>query len=779
MAGAIIFLLCVLTLSGQDLYRTVTLEEAAARSGADFKPALLGETVRVRGIVQAAPLEAPDAIYLALADTERKSSGFMLVYSGDNKERVEQCKDVRPGTVVEVVGVVSLHAGQAVLKPNELKAVGESALPMPLVLGPMEAAAFRHLGMVVTVEGEIAAYREGTSGDLLDFRGNGETIRVFLPQMNRNQERPLARFQEGDRVRVQGLVSQFCLRPPYNRFFQLLIADGRKVSLVEPRQNLPPQLMLAAVLMILLGILGVWYQQQRVKKQNRLAQRLLGVSEEIYGLNTAREVSDALCAGLLEVVPASSVSVYLYNPSRKVLERIPDPVRSTPHSFHIEECGTAFETAISMAVRSKTVQQSANTAAAEGLKTETGTAQSLLVIPMKCGNEVRGAVVMTGGVGEKLLEETMYVAAQHLANDAGQYFDGIEQWALREQNHRSEKLAVAGQLIHGVITELNAPLERIRDLTAALPESEAMAIHGQVRQASEIVKRIVGVARAEQMDARPIDLRYLFQRLAEEIEEEVRRGQIETELNLGPESVHVLGSQEQLSRVFDNLLLHARAAAAHSLERLLIINLSHIGRNAMIEIEFSGPFGEGEGPDFSGSALGMAISRGLLQSYGGELRFRTLRAGRYRYDVELPSLSASPAEEFTHSLPYGAQRGILTALLVEPEITTQRRMLAIFGDLNHRLIPVANVEEAADIAEKLRFDVVFASARPEGGTWAELFHRIHHRTPHFVLLSESASEPDSDLLTRTASTMLEKPVKEEAIVSLIERLQQGSRPATG
>ncbi|MBZ2183257.1 MAG: GAF domain-containing protein [Bryobacter sp.] len=776
MARAIAFLLCVLTLAAQENYRMVTLEEAGARTGPDFKPALLGETVRVRGIVQADPIEAPDATYLALLDAERKTKGLMLVYSGDNRERAAQGLEAKPGTVVEAVGLVSLHAGQAVIKPTELRVLGQSDLPAAPILDPLTAASFRYLGRELTVEGEIENYQEGSWGDLLNFRGEGSRIRVFLPLLSRGNDRPLKSYRKGDRVRVKGLVSQFCLRPPYNKFFQLLISDASKVSLLEQGQEIQPQMVLQAVVLILFGILGFWYQQQRMKNSNRQAQRLLSAGEEIHGLNTAREVADALRARLIEVIPASRASVYYYNAHRKVLERIPDQSRSTPHSFHIEECGTALEKAIGFAVRTRTLQQFSNTSKGEKLETEKEGGQSVLVIPMKNRNEVRGVLVVVGPTGRTLLGEALLTAAQHLANDAGQYFDGIEQAALREQNHRSEKLAVAGQLIHGVITELNAPLERIRDLTAALPESEATAIHAQVRKASETVKRIVSVARAEQMDARPIDLRYLFQRLAEGMEEEVRQGQIEMELNLGPESVHVLGSQEQLFRVFDNLLLHARAAAGHSLERLLIINLSHIGRNAMIEIEFSGPFGEGEGPDFSGSALGMAISRGLLQSYGGELRFKTLRAGRYRYDVELPSLSASPVEEFTHSLPFGAQRGILTALLVEPEVTAQRKMLAIFGELNHRLIPVANIEEAADIAEKLRFDVVFASARPEGGTWAELFHRIHHRTSHFVLMSESASEADADLLSGTASTMLEKPVKEEALVALIERLQQGSRP---
>jgi hypothetical protein len=112
-------------------------------------------------------------------------------------------------------------------------------------------------------------------------------------------------------------------------------------------------------------------------------------------------------------------------------------------------------------------------------------------------------------------------------------------------------------------------------------------------------------------------------------------------------------------------------------------------------------------------------------------------------------------------------------LLVEPEMQSQRKMLSIFGELNHRLIPVGNIEEAVDLAEKMRFDIVFASASPEGGTWAELFQKVHHRTPHFALLSESAEEQSTELLDGSSSSMLRKPVEEADIVGLIAKIQQG------
>lgn len=769
--------LLALPLFGQDSagFRRVSLAEASARTGPEFRPQLLGESVRVRGIIQAPLLEAPDAGYLAITDEETQSIGLLLVYSGDNKADSPPASTFRPGMIVEASGIVSLHADQPVVKPSDLEITGQTKVGPIQLVNPADAADFRFHGLRVEVQGEVASVREGSAGDLLEFNQGTQAIRLFLPLSGRRSDHPLSVYRSGDRIRATGIVTQFCLRPPYNQFFQLLLADPRDVQLVTPQSNVPPQILPVAVVLVLAAILFAWFTQQRSRQSSRDIARLLSASENLYDAPTAREAADILRNRFLEVTRATQVNVYHYDAAKKLLEKIPDPSSSALHNFHIEEASTPLERAIGLAVRNQTLLQFPNTRSAASLQGSQLDPQSLLIIPMRHQAEARGVIAVIGAPGRKLLPEPLIIAAQHLASDACHHFEAIELSAQREQTHRSEKLAVAGQLIHGVITELNAPLEKIQDLTAALSTYESEAIQAEVRKASETVKRIVAVARAEQIDARPVDLRLLFQRLVESYTGLLNEEGFEPELNLGSESLYVLGSADQLSRVFENLVLHANAAASHSLEHTFILSLNRIGRSAMIEIEFSGPFGEGEGPDFSSAALGLAITRGLLQSYGGELSFATIRPGRYRYDVELPSLSANPSEEFAAELPYASQRTTLTALLVEPDIQTQRRLLAIFGELNHRLIPVTNIEDAADLAEKLRFDIVLSSSRPEGGTWAELFQRIHHRCSHFALLSEDAGSEPADLLEGPASTLLRKPIEEEAIHHFLSQFQKGAK----
>ena len=68
-------------------FRLVSIAEASERVGPDFRPRLLGESVRVEGIVAASFLEAPDATYLPILDAKTKIAGLMLVFTGDNESK--------------------------------------------------------------------------------------------------------------------------------------------------------------------------------------------------------------------------------------------------------------------------------------------------------------------------------------------------------------------------------------------------------------------------------------------------------------------------------------------------------------------------------------------------------------------------------------------------------------------------------------------------------------------------------------------------------------------
>lgn len=751
-----------------------SLKQAAERAQPDYRPRLLLESITVQGIVVNPVIEAADAAYLGIQDVNDPKSGLLLIFSGENKQYQGAAAELRAGSLIEVTGTVNLHAGQAVLKPSSLRQIGSATSPLPQVVKPMEAARFAWLGLILSVEGTVGDYREAASGEILEFSEGTESIRVFLPATPGRNQRPLSAFHRGDRIRVRGLATQFCLSPPYNRFFQLLAANANEVELVETGPALPPQIVPAAVIVILLAMLGAWYVQQRGQRQNRQVGQLLEATESLYGSGSPREVAEAIRTALEPLLAIEQVQLYTYDESRKVLEKIADSSPASglvfaPHSFHVEEGKGQREERMALAVTHKTMSQISDA------KAGNTSDSSLVLVPMLAGPQLSGLLLLSSKPGRIPVEEALKGAVQHLANAAAHQLNLIEAVSMRDQIHRGEKLSVAGQLIHGVVTELNAPLEKIRVLSAEMPSGVSASIQEEVLRASETVRRIVSVARSEQMDARPVDLRVVLQRLVQRLAQSVEGTDVELESNLAPEPLYVLGSAQQLDQVFANLFAHALAAAAHSLEQFVSVSLNRIGRSAWVEIQFSGPFGENEGPDFSREALGMAISRGLLQSHGGDLRFRLERAGRFCYEAELPSLATAASESSEESNDVATSGGKTTALLVEPELQTQRRLLALFGENGNRLIPVASIEEASELVEKLRFDVVFSCSRPEGGTWVELFHRVHHRTMHFVLLSEGTLDADesgvAELIDGRSASVLAKPIQEEEIQRLLEKLQ--------
>jgi CheY-like chemotaxis protein len=108
--------------------------------------------------------------------------------------------------------------------------------------------------------------------------------------------------------------------------------------------------------------------------------------------------------------------------------------------------------------------------------------------------------------------------------------------------------------------------------------------------------------------------------------------------------------------------------------------------------------------------------------------------------VELPAASAeAPA---TRSAEAGRSRSRQrTAMLLEPDETSQRQLLTMLTSRGYRVVPVQTPEVALDTAQRLRFDIVFCSIRLPGLNWVELSERFQPLVDAFVLVSE-AYDPD-------------------------------------
>ena len=208
----------------------------------------------------------------------------------------------------------------------------------------------------------------------------------------------------------------------------------------------------------------------------------------------------------------------------------------------------------------------------------------------------------------------------------------------------------------------------------------------------------------------------------------------------------VMGSQGQLEQVFLNLLVHAEQTMADVTDKIIVVRTSVLARRVLVEIgyrrgvevETDDPFSKWS--ENSSGALGLGVCRSIIAGHSGEVRLVQGQGPDARFEVELPAAGAdAPAGRPADT---GRDRSRQrTAMLLEPDETSQRQLLTMLTSRGYRVVPVGTSAIALDLSQRVRFDIVFCSIRLPGLNWMELSERFQPAVDAFVLISE-AYDPD-------------------------------------
>ncbi len=290
--------------------------------------------------------------------------------------------------------------------------------------------------------------------------------------------------------------------------------------------------------------------------------------------------------------------------------------------------------------------------------------------------------------------------------------------------------------------------------------------------------RLVSFARPEDTAARQVDVNAVMASLIQFRDPEWKTLGLRIQNRLAPAPAMVLGAAVQIEQVFLNLLVHAEQCASVAPGKTLTIATSAIARRMTVEISFSvspvqpgedvagDPFAEGQVAE--GDALGLGVCKGIIQSHGGEIRFRT-RSGSARFEVELPL--ACGAEQ--NSPAIGEHRKAttsLTMMLVDPDSGGQHQLLGMLSMRGHRVVPVP-VVEAAELSQRLRFDAVLWAIRPGGPRWSEFQERSRSFIPNFVLLSDGYDAELAQSLEGNGGFLLCRPIKDSELDDILAKLE--------
>jgi C4-dicarboxylate-specific signal transduction histidine kinase len=237
--------------------------------------------------------------------------------------------------------------------------------------------------------------------------------------------------------------------------------------------------------------------------------------------------------------------------------------------------------------------------------------------------------------------------------------------SLQRQVVRRERLAAVGILASGVAHELNNPLQAILGASELLERHEGLTrdaldeiqfVKAQSARARDVIRSLSRFSSQQIGPPSPLDLRDVVKDVLQLRSRDLESSTLTVEVQTTT-ARRVYANLTEIEQVTLNFVLNAHQAveAVHgeSGKGRIEIRLFDVGKNVRLEVHDNGPgVGLEDEPKLfqpffttrpvgSGTGLGLSVSYGIIDSYGGEIGYFRNPWGGATFFYELPALDPS------------------------------------------------------------------------------------------------------------------------------------------
>ena len=376
----------------------------------------------------------------------------------------------------------------------------------------------------------------------------------------------------------------------------------------------------------------------------------------------------------------------------------------------------------------------------------------------------------------------------------------------REGLHQKDKLAALGSLLAAVAHELNNPLSIVIGQTMMLRETLASTpmaadlvqrsakIEIAAHRCARIVRSFLDMAR--QRKHRSVLIPDIVKAALELLSYNLRSSGVEVDIDLPKDLPALWIDADQIHQVIVNLVINAYQSLEEKTQgqRRIRISAEQEARAKAISLKISD---NGTGippsirsrifdpyfttkPQGTGTGIGLAVSRGLIESHGGTLDLDpspSLGGAGFVIVLPIDDAGATPDKE---DRPKAAFQGATTGrhvLIIDDEI----EIANLLADMVRKLGFSASVATGGDAAKALfegaiqPVHAILCDIRMPGGDGPSFFDWLRQNHPHLTecvgfITGDTLGPAAGRFLARSGCPVIEKPFMPDDIQRILKAL---------